>query len=205
MILVVEGDGCEAEIKGAGVVRSYADKVRSSVFDLFTDAEVSSSAVTSAADRRAAWYHVAGRRLSPLGGARGLRASRRSCKRGGRIKSAMLGMLISIVLNRGLNPASYLRCSQCGTIAGEPDRQFLLRTSTRISREHGAEQGPPEWICPGCGATGPIGSDEMIASDATVRCRRTFLCRHAWQVPAALMQVTCPRCYTRQPGPGTGG
>jgi len=111
------------------------------------------------------------------------------------------GTLLSIAMNRDPGPGLFLRCGNCGTIAGQPAAPIRFKHHMTITRRHGGETSPVEWICPACGATGPIGTDEIISNDTTVTCRRTFLCRYRWAVPAILTQVTCPRCGTTQPGP----
>lgn len=111
------------------------------------------------------------------------------------------GLLLSIALNRAPGPGLFLRCGNCGTVAGQPAAPILFKHQITItSRDHG-EISPVEWICPACGATGPIAADEIMSSDTPITCRRTFLCRYHWAVPAVLSRVTCPRCGTTQPGP----
>jgi Phage integrase family len=121
----------------------------------------------------------------------------------------MLRMLISIALNRNLDGESqFIRCGTCGTcgtcgiIAGQPGSPIRTLHNWSISRRYGEQVMPVEWICPGCQTISPFGTDdEVLPNDTPVRCRRTFLCRHVWDVPSVLPEITCPRCYTTQPGP----
>lgn len=78
-----------------------------------------------------------------------------------------------------------------------------LSTRFRIADGHVVDGAttPPEWHCPSCDRSGPIVTGQLLPNDTPVTCRRTFICRYAWNVPARLTTMTCPRCYTIQPGP----
>ncbi|MEU4576004.1 hypothetical protein [Nonomuraea sp. NPDC023979] len=118
----------------------------------------------------------------------------------------MLRTLIAIALNRRLNgDPQFLRCDQCGIIAGQPDTPIRFRHVWSVSRRHGHETLPVEWICPGCGAIAPLATTDELVSDTVATCRRTVLCRYRWAVPSSLREITCPRCYTTQPGPAMDG
>ena len=80
-----------------------------------------------------------------------------------------IGLLLSIAMNRGdPGPPLFLHCSNCGTIAGQPGTPSSLKHQLTITRQHGSETTPVEWICPACGTTGPIGADEIPPNDTTV-------------------------------------
>lgn len=115
----------------------------------------------------------------------------------------MLRLLLAIAVNRDLaGEDHYVRCARCGTIAGPADGAPLITiTQVSLGPDPGSLQTPPEWICPSCGRIGPLEIGELLVNDTTVRCRHTFLCRYTWRAPAAVATVTCPRCYTTQPGP----
>jgi hypothetical protein len=80
-----------------------------------------------------------------------------------------------------------------------------LRQFVRIELGPGRlrqENAPPEFTCPSCGRDGPLVQGELLAADTTVHCRRRWICRYSWPVPAAMPRMVCPRCVTAQPGPG---
>lgn len=117
----------------------------------------------------------------------------------------MIRLLLSIVMNRRLTgDPQFIQCGQCGAIASDLGGA-RMRTITHIRIVNGrvvdGTTTPPEWECSSCGRSGPLVVGELLANDTWVACRRTFLCRYAWTVPASLTTMTCPRCYTRQPGP----
>lgn len=119
----------------------------------------------------------------------------------------MVRMLILIALNRNLvGEPVYLRCANCGTCASSLEGA-ALRTSHRFTTRAGSvidsTTTPPEWECPNCGRQGPLEVGEELANDTTMRCRRRFLCRYSWRVPATVTTVTCPRCYTVQSRPAS--
>ncbi|MFC5833142.1 hypothetical protein [Nonomuraea insulae] len=116
----------------------------------------------------------------------------------------MIRMLISIALNRRLSgDTRYVRCAACGTTASQLEAP--LRVSVRFTTVDGhlvdGDQTPPEWTCPSCGRTGPLQVGELLPNDTLTRCQHRHLCRCRWKVPGNTTVVTCPRCYTVQPGP----
>jgi hypothetical protein len=118
----------------------------------------------------------------------------------------MIRTLIAITLNRGLiGEDHYVKCARCDTTAsaleGAPLRTLSDIRITPISQRLATT--PPEWTCPACGRSGPLEIGELLANDTVVHCRRRRICRHTWKVPAALTAMTCPRCYTVQPGPAS--
>jgi hypothetical protein len=120
-----------------------------------------------------------------------------------------VALLISIALNRDLDgDPSYVRCARCGTAAGSLEGAPLITlVQFRVGPggPHDHTETPPEWTCPSCGRAGPLEVGELLENDAVMVCRRRWICRYEWRVPAILEAVTCPRCYTRQPGPAASG
>lgn len=120
----------------------------------------------------------------------------------------MLTPLVTIALNwtaRGVD-LRYVRCGRChGIYAEQVDGRFLtIATFTSRRTADGAAaidgvQSPEEWLCP-CGRRAPLEVGELLANDTLVRCRRR-LCRNRWRVPAEVERMTCPCCWTDQPGP----
>jgi hypothetical protein len=116
----------------------------------------------------------------------------------------MVWMLVSILLNRHLNgDPEHVRCARCGHIADQFEAPMRTSSSFTVSQGRPLDgyQMPPEWTCPSCGRTGPMEAGELLSNDTPLRCRRRFLCRYTWKVPNVVTAMTCPRCYTRQPGP----
>lgn len=117
----------------------------------------------------------------------------------------MVRMLLSILLNRDLaGDPEYVQCARCRHITASFEAPMRTRSSFTVSRGRPSEGYvmPPEWTCPSCGRTGPLETGELLSNDTSVRCRRTFLCRYSWTATGIAATVTCPRCYTRQRGPG---
>jgi hypothetical protein len=115
----------------------------------------------------------------------------------------VIGMLLSIVVNRRIGgDPRYVRCGECGMEASELEGAPLRYLSTTTVRRDGSGETtvmPLEWACPRCGRSGPLAVGELLPAGTEVRCRRSFVCRYRWKVPAGVATVTCPRCYTRQP------
>ncbi|MFC5753610.1 hypothetical protein [Actinomadura rugatobispora] len=95
----------------------------------------------------------------------------------------------------------WIRCAQCANIGSDGTMRIWSSTTYRHGQPVDSIQTPPEWTCRTCGRAGPLEIGELLPNDTPVSCRRTFLCRYAWKVPSSLTTMTCPRCYTTQPGP----
>ena len=102
-------------------------------------------------------------------------------------------------LNRTPEPPAYPRCSVCRQVADphgpDPGR---MRLHLSVNQNHGREVTPHEWICPGCGHTAPLSTDDYVPTTESRRCRRWY-CRFTWNAPSEVKGPACPRCYTRLP------
>jgi hypothetical protein len=111
-------------------------------------------------------------------------------------------MLISIALNRSMpSDPRWIRCTRCKTIGSDGTMRFCGSSTYRHGQPVDSIETPPEWTCRACGRAGPLEVGELLPNDTLAHCRRTFLCRYTWKVPADLTTITCPRCHTTQPGP----
>jgi hypothetical protein len=110
----------------------------------------------------------------------------------------MIWALIAAAVNRDpQGEPVFIRCARCGTVSDVPMRISSV-TTFRPGRPPETVTTPPEWTCPACGREGPLEVGEQLPNDAPVRCRRTRICGHVWNVPRDVTTVTCPRCETRQ-------
>lgn len=114
----------------------------------------------------------------------------------------MLWTLVNVLFNRDPGDLPHVRCARCGHITNPIETPMLTRSSFTVSRGILLDgyQMPQEWKCPSCGRDGPSEAGELLSNDTPVRCH-TFVCRYVWKAPGMAVVVTCPRCYTRQPGP----
>jgi hypothetical protein len=119
--------------------------------------------------------------------------------------------LVAIILQwsmRGVD-LRHVRCARCHEIHAElVDGHFLTIATFTMRKTAGGHamtdrlQTPEEWVCP-CGRRAPLEVGELLENDAPVHCRRRWICRNQWRVPAELDRMTCPCCWTDQPGPSS--
>ncbi|MFY7065701.1 hypothetical protein ACOQFV_07550 [Nocardiopsis changdeensis] len=104
--------------------------------------------------------------------------------------------LLMVWLNRTPEPPAYPRCSTCRHVADPhgpaPGR---MRLHLSLTRAHGAEATPHEWICPACGYTAPLSTGDYATVSEPRRCRRWY-CRLEWMAPPEVERPACPRCYS---------
>lgn len=125
----------------------------------------------------------------------------------------MLRTLVSIAMHWTVRGQSlrHVRCARCHEIYSEgtggrflTTATFTMRTRPEGSTTTDAIQTPAEWVC-SCGRKAPLEIGELLTNDTMVQCRRRWICRNRWQVPAGLEWMTCPCCWTAQPGPNARG
>lgn len=103
---------------------------------------------------------------------------------------------------------SHVRCVRCHEIHSEGPGGGAFRVMATITMTRTDDgmavtdslQTPAEWMCP-CGRQAPLELGELLVNDTTVSCRRRWVCRNRWRVPAEAKQIICPCCWTDQPGP----
>ncbi|GAA1461777.1 hypothetical protein GCM10009603_28040 [Nocardiopsis exhalans] len=75
-----------------------------------------------------------------------------------------------------------------------------MRLHLRLTRAHGAETTPHKWICPACGHTATLSTDDYAPTTQTRRCRRWY-CRLTWNTPHRGHGPGLPTLLHPGPGP----
>ncbi|GAA4931986.1 ferredoxin-thioredoxin reductase catalytic subunit [Nonomuraea thailandensis] len=123
----------------------------------------------------------------------------------------MLKTLVNIALNWTARGAElrHVRCARCHEVHAEMVEGHFLRIASFTMRRAAdgqvvtdGVQTPEEWVCP-CGRRAPLEVGELLVNDTMTLCRRR-LCRNRWRVPAEVERITCPCCWSDQPGPAAG-
>lgn len=108
-----------------------------------------------------------------------------------------MSVVMALLQWRSAGQPAYPRCSACGHVADpHGPAPGSMRLHLSLTREHGAEATPHEWICPACGRSAPLSAEDYATATVARRCRRLY-CRFTWKAPTAVRTPACPRCRTR--------